>query len=74
VSRRVQFDREGLTAYLRFPSEHHHRIRYSNFIERTLGETRRRTELTGRRPGETSCLTLARAVRDRASCGWRGLR
>ena len=25
-------DCEGLTAYLRFPSEHHHRIRHSNFI------------------------------------------
>ena len=33
-------DREGLTAYLRFPAEHHHRIRHSNFIERTFGETR----------------------------------
>jgi transposase-like protein len=25
-------DREGLTAYLRFPAEHHNRIRHSNFI------------------------------------------
>ena len=31
-------DREGLTAYLRFPAEHHHRIRHSNFIERTFGD------------------------------------
>ena len=31
-------DAEGLTAYLRFPAEHHHRIRHSNFIERTFGE------------------------------------
>jgi transposase-like protein len=29
-------DREGMTGYLRFPAEHHHRIRHSNFIERTL--------------------------------------
>src|SRR4029077_3598847 len=29
-------DREGLTAYLRFPAEHHHRVRHSNFIERTF--------------------------------------
>ena len=28
-------DREGLTAYLRFPAGHHKRIRHSNFIERT---------------------------------------
>ena len=65
--------REGLTAYLRFPAEHHHRIRHSNFIERTFGETRRRTKVIGRLPGETSCLTLVWAVLDRASRGWRGL-
>ncbi len=66
-------DREGLTAYLRCPAEHHHRIRHSNFIERTFGETRRRVKVIGRLPGETSCLTLVWAVLDRASRGWRGL-
>ena len=65
-------DREGLTAYLRFPAEHHKRIRHSNFIERTFGETRRRVKVIGRLPGETSCLTLVWAVLDRASAGWRG--
>jgi putative transposase len=65
-------DREGLTAYLRFPAGHHHRIRHSNFIERTFGETRRRVKVIGRLPGETSCLTLVWAVLDRASRGWRG--
>jgi transposase-like protein len=29
-------DRGGLTAYLRFPAEHHHRIRHPDFIERTF--------------------------------------
>ncbi|WP_425465290.1 IS256 family transposase [Nonomuraea diastatica] len=66
-------DREGLTAYLRFPAEHHHRIRHSNFIERTFGETRRRAKVIGRFPGETSCINLVWAVLDRASRGWRGL-
>jgi putative transposase len=66
-------DRAGLTAYLRFPAEHHNRIRHSNFIERTFGETRRRVKVIGRLPGETSCLTLVWAVLDRASRGWRGL-
>jgi putative transposase len=66
-------DRGGLTAYLRFPAEHHHRIRHSNFIERTFGETRRRTKVIGRLPGETSCLSLVWAVLDRAARGWRGL-
>ena len=65
-------DRGGLTAYLRFPAEHHNRVRHSNFIERTFGETRRRTKVIGRLPGETSCLTLVWAVLDRASRGWRG--
>src|SRR6201984_2080334 len=65
-------DREGLTAYLRFPPEHQHRIRHSNF-KRTFGETRRRTKVIGRLPGETSCVSIAWAVLDRASRGWRGL-
>jgi putative transposase len=65
-------DAEGLTAYLRFPAEHHKRVRHSNFIERTFGETRRRVKVIGRLPGETSCLTLVWAVLDRASRGWRG--
>ena len=66
-------DREGLTAYLRFPTEHRHRIRHSNFIERTFGETRRRAKVIGRFPGETSCISIVWAVLDRASRGWRGL-
>jgi putative transposase len=66
-------DRAGLTAYLHFPTEHHHRIRHSNFIERTFGETRRRAKVIGRFPGETSCIGIVWAVLDRASHGWRGL-
>ncbi len=50
--------REGLTAYLRFPAEHHNRIRHSNFIERTFGETRRRSR---------TC--AARCSNHPASCG-----
>ena len=41
-------DCEQLTSYLRFPAEHHKRIRHSNFIERTFGETRRRVKVIGR--------------------------
>jgi transposase-like protein len=66
-------DREELTAHLRFPGGHQNRVRHSNFIERTFGETRRRTKVIGRLPGETSCLTTVWAVLDRASRGWRGL-
>ncbi|WP_297797137.1 IS256 family transposase [Mycobacterium sp.] len=68
----LQQDQRALTAYLRFPREHWHRIRHSNFIERTFGETRRRVKVIGRLPGETSCVSLVWAVLDRASRGWRG--
>jgi transposase-like protein len=66
-------DVESLTVYLRFPKEHWPRIRHSNFIERTFGETRRRVKVIGRLPGERSCLSLVWAVLDRASRGWRGV-
>ncbi|MCV7147947.1 transposase [Mycobacterium riyadhense] len=56
-----------------FPPELHHRIRHSNFIERTFGETRRRAKVIGHFPAETSCIGIAWAVLDRASRGWRGL-
>ena len=62
-----------LTTYLRFPAGHHGRIRHSNFIERTFGETRRRVKVIGRLPGERTCLGLVWAVLDRASRGWRGV-
>jgi putative transposase len=64
---------DELTVYLRFPREHWQRIRHTNLLERTFGETRRRTKVIGRLPGERSCLKLVWAVLDRASRGWRGL-
>ena len=70
----LQDDRQALTSFLRFPAEHHKRIRHTNLIERTFGETRRRVKVIGRMPGEASCLALVWAVLDRASKGWRGLR
>ena len=62
-----------LTCFLRVPREHWARIRHTNLIERTFGETRRRTKVIGRLPGERSCLSLVWAVLDRASRGWRGV-
>ena len=62
-----------LTTHLRFPREHWQRIRHTDLLERTFGETRRRTKVIGRLPGERSCLKLVWAVLDRASRGWRGL-
>jgi transposase-like protein len=69
----VTDDLASLTVHLRFPAQHWRRIRHSNFIERTFGETRRRVKVIGRLPGESSCLSLVWAVLDRASRGWRGL-
>ena len=69
----VEDNLDALLAYLRFPAEHHKRIRHSNLIERTFGETRRRVKVIGRLPGEQSCLSLVWAVLDRAAKGWRGL-
>ena len=64
---------EALVVHLLFPAVHRKRIRHSNLIERTFGETRRRVKVIGRLPGEQSCLSLVWAVLDRASKGWRGL-
>jgi putative transposase len=64
---------DALVVHLLFPVEHRKRIRHSNLIERTFGETRRRVKVIGRLPGEESCLSLVWAVLDRASKGWRGL-
>ena len=50
------------------------RIRHSNFIERTFGETRRRVKVIGRLPGERSCLSPLWAVFDRTSKNWHGVR
>ena len=66
-------DFDVLTVHLRFPRDHHRRIRHTNLIERTFGETRRRVKVIGRLPGERSCLSLVWAVLDRASRGWRGV-
>jgi transposase-like protein len=42
-------------------------------IERTFGETRRRTKVIGRLPGERTCVALVFAVLDRQRHGWRGM-
>lgn len=69
----VMKDLPELTVHLRFPREHWERIRHTNLLERTFGESRRRVKVIGRLPGERSCISLVWAVLDRASKGWRGL-
>jgi transposase-like protein len=69
----LEEDLDALVVHLRFPAKHWKRIRHSNLLERTFGETRRRVKVIGRLPGEQSCLALIWAVLDRSSKGWRGL-
>jgi transposase-like protein len=66
-------DFELLTAHLHHPRAHWPRLRHTNLIERTFGETRRRVKVIGRLPGERSALSLVWAVLDRAVAGWRGI-
>lgn len=69
----VTGDIEVLVAHLHHPRAHWGRIRHTNLIERTFGETRRRVKVIGRLPGERSALSLLWAVLDRAAGGWRGI-
>ena len=66
-------DFASLSVHLRFPTEHWRRIRHTNLIERTFGESRHRTKVIGRLPGERSCVALVWAVLVRQSRGWRGV-
>jgi len=50
-------DLTALTAHLHFPVEHRERVRHTNLLERTFGESRRRVKVIGRLPGEQSCLS-----------------
>ena len=66
-------DLDELVTHLHYPRAHWPRIRHTNLIERTFGETRRRVKVIGRLPGERSALSLLFAVLDRAAGGWRGI-
>jgi transposase-like protein len=66
-------DLEECVTYLRFPEDHHQRIRTTNRLERLNGETRRRTKVIPRFPTERSCLSLLYASLITASKRWRGI-
>jgi len=69
----LEKDLEECLTYLRFPEPHRKRIRTTNLIERTFGESRRRTKVIPRFPTEASCLTLVYAALMTASRTWRGV-
>jgi transposase-like protein len=70
----LEKDLEECLTYLRFPAEHRKRIRTTNLLERTFGESRRRTKAIPRFPGERSCLALIFASLITAAAKWRGIR
>ncbi len=69
----LEKDLEESVIYLRFPSEHHVRVRTTNRLERLNGEGRRRTKVIPRFPTERSCLSLLYATLITASAKWRGI-
>lgn len=69
----LEKDLEECLTYLRFPVAHRRRLRTTNLLERTFGESRRRTKVIPRFPGERSCLTLVFAALITASAKWRGV-
>ena len=70
----LEKDLEECVTYLLFPGEHRKRVRTTNLLERTFGETRRRTKVIPRFPGERACLTLLFATLITAAARWRGVR
>jgi transposase-like protein len=67
-------DLSALTAHLRYPGRLRRRLRSTNLLERSREEDGRRTQVIGRFPGETSCLSLCWAVLDCVITGARELR
>jgi transposase-like protein len=57
-------DLDVLIVHLRYPIRHRRRWRWTNLLDRSLGEVKRRTKVMGRFRGEESCLTLVWAVLD----------
>ena len=69
----LEEDLEACLVHLKFPKEHHVRLRTTNLLERTFGEGRRRTKVIGRFPTEAACLQLLYATLITASHKWRGV-
>jgi len=70
----LEKDLEECLTYLLFPPEHRKRLRTTNLLERTFGESRRRTKVIPRFPTERSCLALVFASLITAAEKWRGIR
>jgi transposase-like protein len=70
----LEKDLDECLTYLLFPKEHQKRLRTTNLLERTFGESRRRTKVISRFPTERACLALVFASLITAAEKWRGIR
>jgi transposase-like protein len=70
----LEKDLDECLTYLLFPQEHQERLRTTNLLERTFGESRRRSTVIPRFPTERSCVPLVFASLITASAKWRGIR
>jgi len=70
----LENDLEECLTHLKFPKEHHQKIRSTNLLERTFEEGRRRTKVIPRFPTESSCFKLVFSALISSSRSWRGLR
>jgi len=61
---------EAATHFYAFPTEHWHRIRSTNGLERLHGEVKRRTRAVGAFPDRASALRLVTAVALQATAIW----
>ena len=69
----LEKDLDECLTYLLFPKEHQKRLRTTNLLEHTFEESRHRTKVVQRFPGERSCLTLMYATLITAARTWRGI-
>jgi putative transposase len=67
----VTDDLASLTVHLRFPAEHHQRIRHSNFIESTFATVRLRTRVTKGPGSRAAGLAMAFKLIEAAEDRWR---
>jgi putative transposase len=66
-------DRAQLTSYLRLAAEYHRRIRHSNVIERTFGETAAASKSSAACPAKHRASTWSGPSSTEHPRGWRGM-
>ncbi len=70
----LEEDLQACLQCLRFPKEHHQRVRTTNVLERLFGENRRRVKVISHFFDEKAGMKLVYATLIAASKKWRGVR